>query len=317
MLQWFRVRGASANVCLQIPGIFTLGPTIGYEVGFSTTLEGTAELSYGVLAKVRPPPALPLCLSVLTDIHMYVQISNDATIRADLINTKNSAFRGWEPIIQQIPFKLNAAAKATVTAFSQPVLALKIEVIGLPAYQAALKMKLPQLTATLSAVSSTSGTGVCGDKSKSTGVQVGADIGVDMTFRVGEDSPTDANTLYQTQLFVSCPNAVEGECVMEADLLVVRLGREQTPVRHLRRAVLSDLCWTCVYTCRYSGLVCRRSGDGGDGGGGCGGCREISIYQYKPNPNSVHVVIPACVPVPTCTQTRLRQPLARGGRGSG
>lgn len=90
------------------------------------------------------------------------------------------------------------------------MLALKIDVIGLPAYEAALKMKLPQLTASLSAVSTTSG-GVCGDKSKSTGIQVGVDIGVDMTFRVGEDSSTNSNTLYQTQLFVSCPNAVEGE----------------------------------------------------------------------------------------------------------
>lgn len=95
-------------------------------------------------------------------------------------------------------------AKASVTVFSQPVLALTIDVIGLPAYEAALKMKLPQLTANLIAVSSSVGNGVCGDKSKTTGVQIGADIGVDLTFRVGEDTQDGSGTLYQTQLFVSC-----------------------------------------------------------------------------------------------------------------
>lgn len=146
------------------------------------------------------------------------QISNDAIIKADLVNPQNSQFHGWEPTIQQIPFKLNAVAKSTVTVFSQPVLALTIDVIGLPAYEAALKMKLPQLTANLNAVSSTAGNGVCGDRSKTTGVQIAADIGVDLTFRVGEDSQDGSGTLYETQLFVSCawlhPCVCVGVCVL-------------------------------------------------------------------------------------------------------
>lgn len=79
------------------------------------------------------------------------------------------------------------------------MLALTFDVIGLPAYEAAFEMKLPQVTATLSPIASSAG-GVCGVTAKSTGVQVSTDIAVDLTFRVGEDSGT---ALFERQLFVS------------------------------------------------------------------------------------------------------------------
>lgn len=76
-------------------------------------------------------------------------------------------------------------------------MALTFDVIGLPAFEAALKLKLPEVKANLSAVANNAG--VCGDATKSTGVQVNADIGVDLTFSVGEDSAA----LFESQLFVS------------------------------------------------------------------------------------------------------------------
>lgn len=105
------------------------------------------------------------------------------------------------PTIQEIPFKLNAVAKASITAFSQPTLALTFDVIGLPAFEAALKLKLPEVTADLSALANNAG--VCGDATKKTGVQVNANIGVDLTFSVGADAATNQGTLFESQLFVS------------------------------------------------------------------------------------------------------------------
>lgn len=127
-------------------------------------------------------------------------MDNNAIIKADLIDSNNNQFSGWEPIFEQIPFKLTAEAKATVSAFSQPVLALTFDVIGLPAFEAAFKLKLPEVTAELSAVVDSAG--VCGDATKSTGVQVNANIGVDLTFRVGEDAAVDEDSLFESQLFV-------------------------------------------------------------------------------------------------------------------
>lgn len=82
-------------------------------------------------------------------------------------------------------------------------MALTFDVIGLPAFEAAFKLKLPEVTAELSAVASNAG--VCGDATKSAGVQVNANIGVDLTFRVGEDAAIDEDSLFEAQLFVGLP----------------------------------------------------------------------------------------------------------------
>lgn len=80
-------------------------------------------------------------------------------------------------------------------------MALTFDVIGLPALEAALKLKLPEVKADLSALANNGG--VCGNSAKTAGVQVNASIGVDITFSVGADAATNPGTIFEKQLFVS------------------------------------------------------------------------------------------------------------------
>jgi len=115
---------------ISIPGIFTLGAIISYEVGGECTINGAADFTFGLGA------TLPNTAIVAVNL-------------ADLTQTKATGFDGatFDPV-----FELNSgSATLNVTAFSRPKLAFKIEVVGVAKLEAALQMGLPVVNVALTA----------------------------------------------------------------------------------------------------------------------------------------------------------------------
>lgn len=89
---------------IPVSGIFSLGATVAYEVGFSTTFKGIASSNYGVLGSLR----------------------NSTGVSIDAVTSSNSVANGFNaPINLQPIFNLaSLTADVVVAAFSQPKLNL-------------------------------------------------------------------------------------------------------------------------------------------------------------------------------------------------
>ena len=166
---------------IEVEGIFKLGATLSYDVGVSSTFSGSATVDFGVQAGVP----------------------DSAQITADIQNPDSSSATGWSGGTLTPLFDIKReSASVKLAAFSQPKLALGVELIEIGNFDVALTVKLPEVSVTLTAAYDEDG--LCEAGSSKTGVRLDSevDIAVDLEIdaELGDDEETEkpswSHTLY-------------------------------------------------------------------------------------------------------------------------
>lgn len=120
---------------IEVPGIFKLGATLSYEVGFSTTIKGIASFNSG----------------------LKTTVPNTAIVSADIKDPSKSTATGFDGGAVTPIFDLTAlTANVVLAAFTQPKLAFGVELTAVGTFDVAVVVKLPTVSVTLSAGFSTS-----------------------------------------------------------------------------------------------------------------------------------------------------------------
>ena len=115
---------------IEVPGIFKLGAVVSYEVGITTTFEGSATFQYGLSAN----------------------LPNTAKVTADIITPDKSSATGFDGANVNPKFDVKAlSASVTVAAFTQPKLFFGIELTKIGKVDVNINVKLPIVSATLTA----------------------------------------------------------------------------------------------------------------------------------------------------------------------
>ena len=119
---------------LSIPDIFTLGTTLSYSVGFTSSFQGTASVDFGLSA------GLP----------------NSAQFYGDISNPDSSSVTGFDQGIFTPIFNVSElSAAVTVGAYSQPKLSFGISILKTYNVDVDISIKLPEVNVTLTAEYST------------------------------------------------------------------------------------------------------------------------------------------------------------------
>ncbi|KAF3922333.1 hypothetical protein AA313_de0200381 [Arthrobotrys entomopaga] len=113
---------------MSIPGIFTLGPSLQYHVGFGLATSGVANFSVGVTA------SLP----------------NSAALINDVTNSANSGATGFEGSTIKPILKMNElSVSAFASVYSQPNVAFGVKVLTKFGAECTLELKLPLVNVAL------------------------------------------------------------------------------------------------------------------------------------------------------------------------
>lgn len=113
---------------MKAPGIFTLGATVSYDLGITSSFKGTAEFDFGLRA------SLP----------------GTAKVVADAVNPANSGATGFEGYSSQPNFGVHSLTEeASVSANTVPKLAFGIDLVNVGQVDVAVSMKLPEIAAKL------------------------------------------------------------------------------------------------------------------------------------------------------------------------
>lgn len=148
---------------IEVEGIFKLGAILSYDVGVSSSFSGSATVDFGLQA------SLP----------------NSAQLVADVQNPDQSTATGFATGELTPMFDIKKeSASVTVAAFSQPKLSFGIELIKVGNIDVAITIKLPEVSATLSAEYDKDG--VCDQTagSSQTGVKVETKVDVAVNLQV-------------------------------------------------------------------------------------------------------------------------------------
>ncbi|KAK6530137.1 hypothetical protein TWF694_003506 [Orbilia ellipsospora] len=147
---------------LSIPGIFTLGPSLQYHVGFGLSTSGVANFSVGVTA------SLP----------------NTAALINDVTDGSNSGATGFEGSTIKPILKMNElSVSAFASVYSQPNVAFGVKVLTKYGAECTLELKLPVVN-----VGVTGGfneRGFCPEKDRSitNGMKVTAGANIELWFK--------------------------------------------------------------------------------------------------------------------------------------
>ncbi len=164
---------------IEVEGIFKLGAILSYDVGISSSFSGSATVDFGLQA------GMP----------------DSAQVTADIQNPDSSSAAGWSGGSLTPLFDIKQeSASIKLAAFSQPKLAFGIELIKIGNVDVALTVKLPEVSATLTAAYDEGG--VCGAGSSKTGVKLDSEVDIGVNLQIdaslGEDTtkPSWSHTLY-------------------------------------------------------------------------------------------------------------------------
>ena len=139
---------------LEIPGIFELGAILSYEVGVSTSFQGSAAVGFGVRATVP----------------------DTANAVLDLAGEGESSVTGFSGAVDPIFGVKQLSASVTVAAFSKPKLSFGVELTKIGKAEVALIVKLPEVSATLAATYNEAGVCSQGAGALKTGVNVSSEV---------------------------------------------------------------------------------------------------------------------------------------------
>ena len=163
---------------IEIPEIFTLGAIIEYDVGVSVSFTGSATVKYGFSATVP----------------------DTAHIVADLQTPSNCKATGFEGGQVTPNIEVTAvSASVGAAAFSQPKLSFGIELIGVAKFEADFTVKLPEISAALTA--SYNPAGVCTAGGSKTGVNLTSNVSIEVDFNLDAALGSASHKLYSTKLW--------------------------------------------------------------------------------------------------------------------
>lgn len=118
---------------IAVGGIFKLGATVSYDLSITSSFKGTAEFDFG----------------------LHASLPGTARVVADAVNKADSGATGFEGYSSQPNFGIHSlTASASVSAATRPKLAFGIDVVNAGHVEAAVSMKLPEVSATLTGESS-------------------------------------------------------------------------------------------------------------------------------------------------------------------
>ncbi|KAI4266566.1 MAG: hypothetical protein LQ337_008752, partial [Flavoplaca oasis] len=174
---------------IAITGIFKLGATVSYEVGFSVSIAGTATARFGLEA------GLP----------------NNAIVIADVNNPTQSTATGWSGGSLTPSFKVTKLdASITLAAFSQPKISFGLDLIKVATADVSLTMKLPEISSALSATYDEKG--VCPDSNSVTGVKLENKATESLSLEVELDLGESDNKLPFSKTLVEFSQPLGGAC---------------------------------------------------------------------------------------------------------
>ena len=115
---------------IEIPNIFSLGATLAYDVGFSSTIQGTASVDFGVSAR----------------------IPDGAQLIADLQDPGSSSATGFGGGSLTPLFDVkDLSASISLSAYSTPKLLFGVDVFKISSFEVEIGIKLPEIDVTLTA----------------------------------------------------------------------------------------------------------------------------------------------------------------------
>jgi hypothetical protein len=188
---------------LTIPGVLDLGPfltlAVGYEIG-------------------------PISLSAGIQSGASMKLSDDAILEADLLNPEENKFSGWEPEVDALPVRVDAAITGAAAVFLKPKLELQAEALG-KGFAIGVNMRVPEVNAKLQALACKfsrhldkitnanpciAPQGACpaaalpeGEKNAVAGVRISANIGGSLTFEAKKIGKVDDDPLFTVNIAVS------------------------------------------------------------------------------------------------------------------
>ncbi|KAF8424852.1 hypothetical protein EV426DRAFT_701116 [Tirmania nivea] len=152
---------------ITIPYIFTLSPKIEYEVSLTTNIKQDMDISFGARAT----------------------IPNGALMKANIPDFDKSEVSGWDDSkMESLPFEINSGSVDAEFEFSaSPVIGVEIYAIGIVSYEAALKIRMPQVKTKFTTFEDLTGACEKSDRAQTKGVKSNTEVAFALDFVVGED----------------------------------------------------------------------------------------------------------------------------------
>ena len=122
--------GPVPGLGLEVKGLFKVGAIVSYEVGVSTSFQGTSVLGFGLVAGVP----------------------KQARLVADAVNKQRSGAFGFDAYKSTPNFAVKSfTGEAKLTANTVPKISFGVEVTDIGKVDVDLSLKLPEVTASLGA----------------------------------------------------------------------------------------------------------------------------------------------------------------------
>ncbi|MCJ1458011.1 hypothetical protein MMC28_008380 [Mycoblastus sanguinarius] len=165
---------------ISIDGIFTLGATLEYDVGVTSSFQGSGTIDFG----------------------LQVGLPNSALLTADGVNPDSSSAVGFNggDVTPLFDVK-DLSASVTLGAFSQPKLAFGISLVKVGDLDFAITVKLPEVTVTLTADYEQDG--VCSQTpgSSTTGIKLTSELDIEVDLDIDATLGSDVKPSWSKELF--------------------------------------------------------------------------------------------------------------------
>ncbi|PKS07918.1 hypothetical protein jhhlp_006527 [Lomentospora prolificans] len=172
---------------ISIPGVLTIGPTIGVELGAQVSeVKGSVGVTLGGTASIP-----------------------SSVTRLDFLSEDKTTGTGWEPEFDAEPIEVDASVEAKATAFLRASVNLEISAVE-TGFSAELSANVPALTASLKAISASTCT-VCGDHQA--GIQAGLTLGTSLGISLKKKFLGDSQALWTLPLIDAKLPELAGACL--------------------------------------------------------------------------------------------------------
>ncbi|OAL57253.1 hypothetical protein IQ07DRAFT_638608 [Pyrenochaeta sp. DS3sAY3a] len=161
---------------LNIPGILEFGPFLAVAVGASLS---------------------PLSLSGGISAGATASFSDDAVLSVDLLDPTKNTFQGWTPNVKSLGVTVDASVTTTFGVFLQPSVEIRAEALG-NGFEIGLNMKIPNVNAKITALSSSSGACPNAKPKTNLGIKIGTSIGAQVSLQALKSG--EADPLFGVQL---------------------------------------------------------------------------------------------------------------------
>ncbi|KAK2789135.1 hypothetical protein FQN53_002359 [Emmonsiellopsis sp. PD_33] len=162
----------------NIPGILEFGPRIqlnaGYEIGY---ISGTASATAGISAT----------------------IPDTAIAKLDLLAEGSVEVSGWAPVIETQPLQVQAQVDAEASVYTEIALSVSLTVFDDNGFGVDLALKVPEVTATLTAGFNTAG--FCPNEANIFGIKLDVNVGADLDLEAWREIDGDRKTLFDVDIF--------------------------------------------------------------------------------------------------------------------